>query len=88
MISEPCSITLQQPNYPQFVYCIKGVYIQSIDDYVSFEVRRAPSLQYIDLSSISKNPIGLVWSGIFYELNKENSIRIEQDADHYYVNKT
>lgn len=48
-------------------------------------MRRAPSLQYIDLSSSSKSPIGLVWNGIFYELNKENAIKIEQDADHFYV---
>jgi hypothetical protein len=50
------------------------------------EVRRAPSLQYIDLNSKIKSPIGLVWVGVLYELSKKNAIKIEQDADHYYVN--
>lgn len=68
-----------------FNYCIKGIYIQSIDDYVSFEINRIPALHYIDLSSANKTVLPLIWRDEIYTLPKSVSIQIKQDDYNYYV---
>ena len=59
--------------------------MQSIDDYISFEIKRAPSLHYIDLSSKNKNVLPLVWRDEVYTLPKEGAIQVKQDGSNYYV---
>ncbi len=66
-------------------YCIHGIYIQSIDDYISFVIKRAPALNYIDLSTTDKSIRPLIWRDKYYTFSKPGAIQVSQDEYSYYV---
>ena len=66
-------------------YCINGIYIQSIDDFISYEVRKIPSLLYADLSENQQKLQPIVFTDSQFQFKKQNSIQLSQDDTFYYV---
>jgi len=81
LISKSCA-TLFAWSYN---YCIYGIYIQSVDDYINYVINRAPALNYIDLSSTDKSIQPLIWRDQYYTFSKVGSIQVSQDESSYYV---
>ena len=50
-------------------FCIGGIYIQSVDDFISFD--SINGLQYADLSSESKEPLPIVFFDFLYHLKRK-----------------
>ena len=78
LVSKSCS-----PN--SWIYCIDEIYIQSIDDYISYKINRAPALNYIDLSSPNQTVLPLIWLKGSYQMSKPGAIQISKDDSFYYV---
>ena len=80
LISKSCSSLFVFSNY-----CIEEIYIQSIDDFVSYKIKRAPELEYIDLSSPNKTVLPLIWQSGSYQFSKAGAIQISKDDSYFYV---
>lgn len=79
LISHPCV-----PGCKFCNYCIKEIYIQSIDDLVGFDIDKTPNLFYRDLNG-TKESLPLLWSGNRASLPKSTLFSIYQDSYQYNI---
>jgi hypothetical protein len=79
LVSHPCVPGCEWCNY-----CIKEIYIQSIDDLVGFDIESTPKLFYRDLSG-TKVALPLIWSNNQASLPKETLFSIYQDSYQYNI---
>ena len=84
MISEPC----WSGCTGYCIHCIRNVYVQSLDDFVSFDTKTDPQYFYIDLSSTKKEKIPLVFKNNIAILPKSTAFKITQSDYETKVNET
>ena len=65
-------------------YCLKALYIQSVDDLVIFDIDFG--LQYIDLNQSPRQKVPVLFSGNFALLAKSTAVTIYLDNSQYHVN--
>ena len=65
-------------------YCLKALYIQSVDDLVIFDIDYG--LQYIDLNESTIQKVPVVFSGNFALLAKSTAVTIYLENSQYHVN--
>jgi hypothetical protein len=83
MISEPC----WSGCTGYCIHCIRNVYVQSLDDFVSFDAKREPAFFYRDLSSTKKEKIPLVFKNNVAQLPKSTAFKITESDYETKVSK-
>jgi hypothetical protein len=79
LVTESCaSLKLFKQNF-----CIKTIFVQSIDDIVSWDIN--DNLRYMDLSSADKKMTPVLWNLENADIKKDNAIKITKDASQYHV---
>ena len=79
LVTESCKLLgLSKKNY-----CIKTIYIQSIDDVIIWDI--TAGLQYIDLSTSPIVKVPVVFNGDGATFSKSSAITLYKDGGQYHV---
>ena len=81
LVSQPCV-----PGCSRCNYCIKQIFIQSVDDFVSFDNLRIPKLMYTDVNT--KKTQALLWNNSIALIPKTSTVFSVLDDGYFYIVST
>lgn len=70
-----------------FNYCIKKIQIQSLNEFIVYDVQKVIKLQYMDVESPVKVLLPIKWQKNKVVMPKKSGFRIIDDGYHYRVSR-